>query len=170
MSKGDGGPPRVRRRQQQQQQHHLTKSLFVDCSVEYELPNIPKLDGADDGQRLLVIHPNPGVRQQQQQHLRQPLQQHCPHCPPLQLQQQQPPRRASTSGVFQMQPLNGLSKIPAAATATTTTAGFIQQPTNTHQMLLLQQQQQQHIQNMRGKLRHTFILNESQIPLLSLLS
>ena len=170
MSKGDGGPPRVRRRQeqqqqqqQQQQQHHLTKSLFVDCSVEYELPNIPKLDGADDGQRLLVIHPNPGIRQQQQQHLRQPLQQHCPHCPPLQLQQQQPPRRASTSGVFQMQPLNGISKIPAAATATTTTAGFMQQPTTTHQMILLQQQQrqqqqQQHIQNMRGKPRHTFML------------
>ena len=48
---GDGGPPRVRT----STGSNLSKPLFVDCSVEYELPMVPKIPS--DSQPLLVIHP-----------------------------------------------------------------------------------------------------------------
>merc|ERR1719418_185473 len=62
---GDGGPPRVRTTTSNQTAgpgskpptdlSSLSKSLFVDCSVEYELPMVPKIP--PDSQPLLVIHP-----------------------------------------------------------------------------------------------------------------
>ena len=64
---GDGGPPRVRTSTQASSGSgsststappdlsSLSKSLFVDCSVEYELPMVPKIP--PDSQPLLVIHP-----------------------------------------------------------------------------------------------------------------
>ena len=62
---GDGGPPRVRTTTSNQTSgpgskppvdlSSLSKSLFVDCSVEYELPMVPKIP--PDSQPLLVIHP-----------------------------------------------------------------------------------------------------------------
>ena len=69
-SVGDGGPPRVRTSVQAASGSgssttappppppdlsSLSKSLFVDCSVEYELPMVPKIP--PDSQPLLVIHP-----------------------------------------------------------------------------------------------------------------
>ncbi len=140
MSRGSGGPPKVRG--SSSAPSSIAKSLFVDCSVEYELPNIPKIP--NDGQRLLVIHPRFGqVRiphsfQQQQQPQQQQQQQHkiqayhpsCPHCPPpkqqqqQQQQQQQPQRRASCSNT------NVAKKLPSCVQQQ-------QQP---------QQQQQQHHQ------------------------
>ena len=55
---GDGGPPRVRTSNptgSKPDLSSLSKSLFVDCSVEYELPMVPKIP--PDSQPLLVIHP-----------------------------------------------------------------------------------------------------------------
>jgi len=52
VSRGQGGPPRVRFPASAVDPR---QTLFVDCSVEYELPNVPKV--ADDGKRLLAIHP-----------------------------------------------------------------------------------------------------------------
>ena len=56
---GDGGPPRVRSSNptngSKPDLSSLSKSLFVDCSVEYELPMVPKIP--PDSQPLLVIHP-----------------------------------------------------------------------------------------------------------------
>merc|ERR1711899_559659 len=59
---GDGGPPRVRSSTANNPTNgskpdlsSLSKSLFVDCSVEYELPMVPKIP--PDSQPLLVIHP-----------------------------------------------------------------------------------------------------------------
>lgn len=49
---GDGGPPRVRSNAANVK---VDKPLFVDCSVEYELPMVPKIP--PDSQPLLVIHP-----------------------------------------------------------------------------------------------------------------
>ena len=49
-SVGDGGPPRVRTGS-----NGVQKPLYVDCSVEYELPMVPKIPS--DSQPLLVIHP-----------------------------------------------------------------------------------------------------------------
>lgn len=53
-SVGDGGPPRVRSRAAPVLSNNF-KSLFVDCSVEYELPMVPKIP--TDSQPLLMIHP-----------------------------------------------------------------------------------------------------------------
>jgi len=112
MSRGEGGPPRVR--------YPLggpatTKPLFVDCSVEYELPKMAKIPL--DSLPLVMIHPKwqqnkpntrsstqqqPPQQQQQQQQIQlmqqqQQQQQHqhqhsalyanisnmsCPQCPP----------------------------------------------------------------------------------------
>jgi hypothetical protein len=52
-SRGDGGPPHVRFPSANVDPR---RELFVDCSVEYELPNVPKVT-VDDGRRLLIIHP-----------------------------------------------------------------------------------------------------------------
>ena len=81
MSRGEGGPPRVR--------YPLggpatTKPLFVDCSVEYELPKMAKIP--PDSLPLVMIHPKwqqnkPNTRSSTQQ---QPLQQQQ-----IQLMQQQ---------------------------------------------------------------------------------
>ena len=59
-SKGDGGPPRVRPSASSNGGPSSAiggpfKPLFVDCSVEYELPMVPKIP--PDSQPLLVIHP-----------------------------------------------------------------------------------------------------------------
>merc|ERR1711963_1051879 len=61
-SKGDGGPPRVRPSASSSGGPSSAaiaggpfKPLFVDCSVEYELPMVPKIP--PDSQPLLVIHP-----------------------------------------------------------------------------------------------------------------
>uniref|UniRef100_A0A0K2TCE5 Uncharacterized protein n=1 Tax=Lepeophtheirus salmonis TaxID=72036 RepID=A0A0K2TCE5_LEPSM len=50
-SKGNGGPPILR----SPPSSSLYKPLFVDCSVEYELPNVPKVP--KNSLPLLVIHP-----------------------------------------------------------------------------------------------------------------
>merc|ERR1712045_30531 len=52
-SVGEGGPPKVRNLSSLGTS--LSKPLFVDCSVEYELPMVPKIP--PDSQPLLVIHP-----------------------------------------------------------------------------------------------------------------
>ena len=60
-SKGDGGPPKVRPSASSSGGPTaiglgpFNKPLFVDCSVEYELPMVPKIP--PDSQPLLVIHP-----------------------------------------------------------------------------------------------------------------
>ncbi len=96
-SKGHGGPPAVRF--PSQDARRLTQALFVDCSVEYDLPNVPKMprtgaDGGrsgnkDDGQRLLAIHP--GWRRKRtvtyQQQQPQPQRAAGLPCPPVQQQQ-----------------------------------------------------------------------------------
>ena len=53
-------------------QKDYSKSLFVDCSIEYELPNvkIPKYSSP-----ILMIHPNYKQKQQQQQQKQQQQQQ-----------------------------------------------------------------------------------------------
>eukprot|EP00096_Caligus_rogercresseyi_P004729 TRINITY_DN1915_c0_g1_i1.p1 TRINITY_DN1915_c0_g1~~TRINITY_DN1915_c0_g1_i1.p1 ORF type:complete len:362 (-),score=96.43 TRINITY_DN1915_c0_g1_i1:574-1659(-) len=51
--KGSGGPPVLRSGRSNYSQ--VVKPLFVDCSVEYELPNVPKVP--DNSLPLLVIHP-----------------------------------------------------------------------------------------------------------------
>lgn len=97
-SVGDGGPPRVRN---PSLASTGIKPLFVDCSVEYELPNVPKIP--PDSQPLLVIHPGwkrRVTRSSSQQRLiieaeqrkhQQYLQYHmfncaqCPQQPPVQL-------------------------------------------------------------------------------------
>ena len=62
-SKGDGGPPKVRNASQKQQfynSHPTDVALFVDCSVEYELPGVPKPSGSNENNgddRLLMVPP-----------------------------------------------------------------------------------------------------------------
>ena len=67
-SKGDGGPPKVRNASQKQQfynSHPSDVPLFVDCSVEYELPGVPKPETSNDNgstdpnrnDRLLMVPP-----------------------------------------------------------------------------------------------------------------
>ena len=90
-SRGDGGPPKVRT-------GSLLgpfKPLFVDCSVEYELPMVPKIP--PDSQPLLVIHP--GWQQKRRitrssSQLMAERQLYCSQCP-APVQSQPPP--ASTS-------------------------------------------------------------------------
>ena len=55
MSKGDGGPPKVRSGLGSSGPGLGFKPLFVDVSVEYELPMVPKIP--PESQPLLVIHP-----------------------------------------------------------------------------------------------------------------
>jgi hypothetical protein len=52
MSRGDGGPPRVR---YPVGGPATAKPLFVDCSVEYELPKMAKIPA--DSLPLLMLHP-----------------------------------------------------------------------------------------------------------------
>ena len=54
-SKGDGGPPKVRSGLGSSGPGLGFKPLFVDVSVEYELPMVPKIP--PESQPLLVIHP-----------------------------------------------------------------------------------------------------------------
>ena len=90
-SVGDGGPPKVR----SSTGTELSKPLYVDCSVEYELPMVPKIPS--DGQPLLVIHPGWQQKrritrsssqqrlQMEQQHrmaLQQQYHMYCAQCPP----------------------------------------------------------------------------------------
>ena len=99
-SVGDGGPPKVRTLTGSE----LSKPLYVDCSVEYELPMVPKIPS--DGQPLLVIHPGWQQKrritrsssqqrlQMEQQHrmaLQQQYHMYCSQCP-QQPQPQPPPR------------------------------------------------------------------------------
>ena len=91
-SVGDGGPPKVR----SSTGTELSKPLYVDCSVEYELPMVPKIPS--DGQPLLVIHPGWQQKrritrsssqqrlQMEQQHrmaLQQQYHMYCSQCPPI---------------------------------------------------------------------------------------
>lgn len=91
-SVGDGGPPKVRNPGASE----LSKPLYVDCSVEYELPMVPKIPS--DGQPLLVIHPGWQQKrritrsssqqrlQMEAQHrmaLQQQYQMYCSQCPPM---------------------------------------------------------------------------------------
>ena len=108
-SVGEGGPPKVRNLSNLGTS--LSKPLFVDCSVEYELPMVPKIPS--DGQPLLVIHPgwqqkrritrsSSQQRLQMEQQHRMALQQqyhlYCSQCPPVQPQPQPPrPPPASTA-------------------------------------------------------------------------
>ena len=108
-SVGEGGPPKVRNLSSLGTS--LSKPLFVDCSVEYELPMVPKIPS--DGQPLLVIHPgwqqkrritrsSSQQRLQMEQQHRMALQQqyhlYCSQCPPVQPQPQPPrPPPASTA-------------------------------------------------------------------------
>ena len=90
-SVGDGGPPKVR----SSTGSELSKPLYVDCSVEYELPMVPKIPS--DSQPLLVIHPGWQQKrritrsssqqrlQMEQQHrmaLQQQYHMYCAQCPP----------------------------------------------------------------------------------------
>ena len=101
-SVGEGGPPKVRNLSNLGTS--LSKPLFVDCSVEYELPMVPKIPS--DGQPLLVIHPGWQQKrritrsssqqrlQMEQQHrmaLQQQYHMYCSQCP-QQPQPQPPPR------------------------------------------------------------------------------
>lgn len=58
--------------QQQQQKKDFSKPLFVDCSIEYELPNAPKIP--KNSLPILMIHPGylkkKAAQQQQQSVLR----------------------------------------------------------------------------------------------------
>ena len=92
MSRGEGGPPRVR---YPAGGHATSKTLFVDCSVEYELPKMAKIPS--DSLPLLMIHPKwqnnkPMTRSSSQQQLHQQQQQVGPvvqHQFQLMQQQQQ---------------------------------------------------------------------------------
>ncbi|TRY72098.1 hypothetical protein TCAL_16193 [Tigriopus californicus] len=65
MSKGSGGPPKVRSRREKLQSSVMmmpseavigkSATLYVDCSVEYELPKIPKIPS--DSLPLLKVCP-----------------------------------------------------------------------------------------------------------------
>ena len=75
MSRGEGGPPRVRYPAGGQV---TSKPLFVDCSVEYELPKMAKIPA--DSLPLLMVHPKwqnnkPITRSTSQQQLHQQQQQ-----------------------------------------------------------------------------------------------
>ena len=93
-SRGDGGPPKVRT-------GSLLgpfKPLFVDCSVEYELPMVPKIP--PDSQPLLVIHP--GWQQKRRitrssSQLMAERQLYCSQCPAPVQSQPHPPAAASSS-------------------------------------------------------------------------
>jgi len=103
-SVGEGGPPKVRNLSSLGTSE-LSKPLFVDCSVEYELPMVPKIPS--DGQPLLVIHPGWQQKrritrsssqqrlQMEQQHrmaLQQQYHMYCSQCPVQPQPQPQPPR------------------------------------------------------------------------------
>merc|ERR1712223_646046 len=107
---GDGGPPRVRTSTQASSGSgsststappdlsSLSKSLFVDCSVEYELPMVPKIP--PDSQPLLVIHP--GWQQKRRitrssSQLMAERQLYCSQCPAPVQSQPHPPAAASSS-------------------------------------------------------------------------
>ena len=95
MNRGEGGPPRVR---YPVGGPATSNPLFVDCSVEYELPKMAKIP--TDSLPLLMVHPKwqqnkPKTRsssqllqlqQQQQQHQQQAVQQ--PHFQVMPQQQQ----------------------------------------------------------------------------------
>ena len=91
-SRGNGGPPKVRT-------GSLLgpfKPLFVDCSVEYELPMVPKIP--PDSQPLLVIHP--GWQQKRRitrssSQLMAERQLYCSQCP-APVQSQPPPVSTSS--------------------------------------------------------------------------
>ena len=93
-SRGDGGPPKVRT-------GSLLgpfKPLFVDCSVEYELPMVPKIP--PDSQPLLVIHP--GWQQKRRitrssSQLMAERQLYCSQCPAPVQSQPHPPAATSSS-------------------------------------------------------------------------
>ena len=91
-----GGPPVVRGQASAvvAETQRLSKPLYVDCSVEYELPMVPKIP--PDSQPLLVIHPGwqqkrritrsvTGISELQQ---RQYFQYCCAQCPAPQQSQQ----------------------------------------------------------------------------------
>ena len=128
MSRGEGGPPRVR---YPAGGHATSKPLFVDCSVEYELPKMAKIP--PDSLPLLMIHPKwqnnkpitrsnsqQNLHLQQQQQLQQVLQ-GAPHQFHVMPQQQQPQQQQQQQQQQQPQQpvyLNSCPQCPIPATAT----------------------------------------------------
>ena len=58
----------------------VCKPLFVDCSIEYDLPNVPKISAGKDGKAepILMIHPAYLKQSQQQQQQQQQKRQSYP--------------------------------------------------------------------------------------------
>merc|ERR1719412_500152 len=81
-SKGDGGPPKVRSGLGSSGPGLGFKPLFVDVSVEYELPMVPKIP--PESQPLLVIHPGWAAKRRITRSSSQLMadRQYCSQCPP----------------------------------------------------------------------------------------
>ena len=135
-SKGDGGPPKVRSISQQQQfynSHPADVPLFVDCSVEYELPGVPRPSTSNDhpGDQLLIVQPGWQQKRritrstsqqrllEQQQWFRQHHQMQQEY--QLQLQQQRQQLHQTTFSLPAPQPAASRTTAPSA-TATSSTA------------------------------------------------
>ena len=135
-SMGNGGPPRVRN-PNPHTASSVTKALFVDCSVEYELPMVPKIPS--DSQPLLVIHPG---WQQKRRITRSSSQQR------MALQQQHhqylqymAASMQSNNVCSQCPPMQTSTQASMSNSTTSSTAGSSRK--RSYQHMMLQQQQQQ---------------------------